>query len=400
MTKPIFDPRAPAYKADPYRVYKDLREQAPVFQNPDGSWVIAGYDACSQILSDRKRVRSLPPETLDRFPPGPSRDFTANAMSFLEGGDHQRVRGTMSAAFTASALAGMQTHIQAVCDELLNDLVQRESFDFAEDFAGPFPLYVICSLLGVSRDQRELFRRAATAVTLGQEPGASLEIFAQADQACIELRKLLTRNIAEREGTDGTDIISLLAPYQGTDRLSDDELINNLIFLLLAGHETTATLLAFGTYTLMDQPDLADQLRANPDLVPKVVEEFLRLHPPVQFTPRFTREEVVFGETVIPAGSQMTMLMGSANRDPSQFPNPDMVDLTRSNGMRHLTFVAGTHTCLGNNLARMEARTAFREILRRFPDLQPNGPPVANTHVMFQGFAKLPVRHSAQVGHA
>ncbi|WCP15926.1 Biotin biosynthesis cytochrome P450 (plasmid) [Sphingobium sp. AntQ-1] len=390
--KPIFDPWSEAFKTDAFQVYKDFRAHAPVFQNVDGGWIIATYDACFRLLSDRKSLLRTP--ELGNFPPGRFHDYNRFSMAYMDAPDHPRVRSALASAFTAGALANLGPAIQAACDELLDKLIDADSFDFVKEFAEPFPLHVVCELIGVPRDERALFHRAAHAVTAGLEPGASAERLAAADRACTELGEVLEGYMEERRRTPTGDIISLMLTHQESSKLTHDEFVNQLIFLLLAGHETTATLLTFGMKLLLEQPDVANRLRDNPDLIGKAVEEFLRLHPAVHFVPYTAAQPIEIQGVTIPAGSHMTVMLASANRDADQFPNPDVLDIERSNSARHLAFSTGGHSCLGNNLARAEARIAFKTILSRMPDLQSGGTPKRVDKIMFQGFESLPVRRA------
>ena len=389
---PVFDPWSESFRENPFKAYEDLRARGDVFENPDGSWVITSYEVCARLLKDRKRLRRYPDRSLLAFPEGRFRDYNLYTMPFMDPPDHPRVRNSVAAVFTPRALASMETAVRAACDELIGELAQQETFDFAKDFAGPFPLYVICRMLGVPLDERELFRHGADAVTAGLEPAASAEVLAAAASACEDLAATLEVYVAERRGSNGTDIISLLLSQEAATDLSHDELINQLIFLLLAGHETTATLLNMGMKLLMEDLALAQRLRDDPSLIAVAVEEFLRLHPSLHFIKYYAAEAIEVGDVVIPADSEIVFLLASANRDPLQFPDPDAVDVTRTNATRQLAFSVGPHTCLGNNLARMEARVAFQEILTKMPKLRIDGEPVQNSKIVFQGLESLPVR--------
>lgn len=401
MEKPVFDPRDPAFRSDPYALYERFRAYGPIFDNPDGSGVVCSHEAVSKLMADRNRVRSIP-LTEQPFGAGPLMDFNSNIMNFKEGADHLRIRTALGNAFVPKALAAMEEAIRSVCTELLTGLEQMESFDFATDFATLYPLYVVCELLGVPRDEWELYRTGANDVTLAEEtiaeaPGSHPAMLADADRAAEALRRSLEQNIASRGDTTRTDIISLLLAHEETARISHDELIHNLIFLLLAGHETTSTLLNNAMQFFFEQPELVARLRKEPGMIPNSIEEMLRLRPSLQFVIRYAAEPIEWGDIRIAAGKPLFMLLGSANRDPERFPDPDALQVDRPNSARHLSFAFGPHTCLGNNLARMETRIALKQILDRMPDLQPNGRAEPSSHVLFQGFTSLPVRRGRQV---
>jgi cytochrome P450 len=386
-----FDPRLPAYKADPWGAYRNYLAQTPVFQNPDGSWVVASFEAATRLLADRRRVRKRPDLLLRAFPTGDFRDHNANTMTFMDPPDHTRVRRAMAHAFTPGAIDYLQARIEQIAVELLDALEDRSSFDLVEDFAQPLPLFVICEMLGVPPDERPRFKVGAAAVVAGLEPGASAETLEAANTAVRELTALMSRYMEARSGGGGADILSLLLGLGQEDTLSPSELIHQAIFLLNAGHETTTTLIGSGAWALLQDDAARARLQSEPELYPKAVDELLRLYPPLHFTYRRAAERIELDDQVIEPGALLVILLAAANRDPAEFPEPDRLEIDRPNAKRHLAFAAGPHTCLGNNLARMEASIALRRLFERFTDLRLAGDPVGNRGLIFQGFTEIAV---------
>ena len=385
-----FDPRSAAYRADPWAAYRRLAAEAPVFQNPDGAWVVCSFEAATRLLADRQRVLKRPDLLLRAFPPGDFRDHNANTMTFMDPPDHTRVRRAMAHVFTPGAIGYLQERIEAICTELLDGMEGQAEFDLVEAFAQPLPLFVICEMLGIPRDARPRFKAGAAAVVAGLEPGAGVDTLEAANAAIRELTALMGGYMESRSPGQGADVLSLLLGLSEEETLSPSELIHQAIFLLNAGHETTTTLIGSGAWALLREPAARARLQAEPEAYGAAVDELLRLYPPLHFTYRRAAERIELEGAVIEPGALILILLAAANRDPAQFPDPDRLDVDRPNAKRHLSFAVGPHTCLGNNLARMEAATALRRLFERFPDLRLAGEPVRNQGLIFQGFAELP----------
>ncbi|MGW1737622.1 cytochrome P450 [Nocardia sp. NPDC001965] len=385
----------PAGQADPYPLYRELRELGPAVHTPDGTLVVSGYRLAATLLRDH-RLRKRPENGLAaagfadwRDRPGLRLIFTS--MLVRNPPDHTRLRRLVSGSFTARRVAGLRRAITRTVDRLLGDLAGAGPVDFVEAFAFPLPVTVIGELLGVPEADRlrfqPLVRDWAGVLDLPDGPGV-----ARADAAAVEISDYL-RDLADRRRREPRDdLLSALAvPAADGARLDDDELVTMAALLFAAGFETTTGLLTNGLVALLDHPDQAALLRD--DLGPAVpaVEELLRYDSPVQLlTSRTAPEELRSAGLTLPAGQRVVVLLGAANRDPEVFPEPDRLRLDRQDEPP-LSFGGGVHYCLGAPLARLEAQIAFPALLRAFPDLAQAGPAVARKGLALHGPTVLPV---------
>ena len=260
-------------------------------------------------------------------------------------------------------------------------------------FAFQLPVTVICELLGIPAADRDRFRPLAAALTAALELAG--EVDGPADQAARELGRYFTPLISERRRAPGDDLVSALVAARDADdgRLTDEELLANLILLLVAGFETTTDLLGNGIAILLDRPELATALRSGRITTAGFVEEVLRFESPVQVTTRVAHADGLVAEDVpIPRGSDVMLLLGAANRDPARYPHPDRFDPVRAD-IRPLSFGAGPHICIGNNLARLEAAVALPRLVDRFPRLSadPGRQPTRRDRLVLRGYQTLPV---------
>jgi cytochrome P450 len=263
-----------------------------------------------------------------------------------------------------------------------------------EDLAYPLPVNVICELLGVPVEDHVRFREWSKEAARALDPVETLSPEEQERR-----RRVLTAFveyfeglIAERRSAPRDDLLSaLIAAEEAGDKLSPEELLSTCILLLVAGHETTVNLIGNGTLALLRHPDQLDLLRDDPALARGAVEEFLRYDPPVQMTGRTALEDMEVGGTVVPKGEQAVLLIGSANRDPAQFPDPERLDITRQEN-HHIAFGYGLHFCLGAPLARLEGEIAFQTLVRRFEGLRLlDEEPPYKENIILRGLAALPV---------
>lgn len=285
---------------------------------------------------------------------------------------HARIRKILETAFKPSRVASWGKAIQAITDELIDNVAGRESFDFCKELAFPLPERIICSLIGVPYEDHHLWSAwTETVVAASRSTSPTAEIAAAVDQAQIDFYNYFKDLIAKRRASLGDDLVSIMirAESEG-DRLSELELIGTLQMLIQAGHETTGNLVNNGMYTLLTHPSQYDRLRADPGLVPTAVEEMLRFcSPAIWSLPRIAITDVPLGKDIIPKGTTVLMSLEAANRDPSRIEDPDRFDIGRSKNY-HVAFAAGVHFCLGNQFARLEATTMFRAIATRLPRLE------------------------------
>jgi cytochrome P450 len=367
-----FNPMDPDFVADPYPMYHRLRAEDPVHHSPLGFWVLTRYPDVMAMLRDPRLIKepiaafvaarfgvAVPPglglSMLDRDPP-----------------DHTRLRGLVSKAFTPRALEGLRPHIQQIVDGLLDEAQRRGSMDLIEEFAYPLPVRVICEMLGVPVKDHERFKQWGLDIARGLDaimlpPDSEVAVRSIAGRRALSnyFREL----IAERRAAPRDDMLSaLIAAEEAGDKLNEDELLATCILLLVAGHETTVNLIGNGTLALLRHPAELRKLRDHPGLIGSAVEELLRFDGPVQRTARIPSEDITIGGQTIGKGELVMPFLGAADRDPAQFPDPDRLDLTRTDN-RHIAFGMGIHFCLGAPLARMEGQIAINTLLARLPRL-------------------------------
>ncbi|WP_229068290.1 cytochrome P450 [Actinoplanes sp. DH11] len=377
-------------RLDPYPAYDALREHAPIFKALDGRWFVTTHELTNRMMREPS-LRVAEAADYDGFWPDwrENRAVASIVMSMLQFNppEHTRVRRAAAATFTARRVAGMRDVITAITGELIEEMPPNA--DFISAFAYPLPIAVICALLGVPASDRPWFRQRATDLTVVLEPISSDEEMRRADVAGRELEDYFVGLIAERRRSPREDLTSALAA-DGSG-LTGQELLANLVLLLVAGFETTTNLLGTGLQILMDLPEQGDRLRQEPALAEGFVEEVLRYDSPVQLTTRFTSTplDLPDGRT-LPAGDMLTMLLGSANRDPARYPDPHRFDPDRPN-IQPVSFGGGAHYCLGAPLARLEAQVAFPLLLRRLPGLRLTGPGERRDRLVLRGYASLPI---------
>jgi cytochrome P450 len=355
-----YSPFDPAIIVDPYPVYRELRDEAPVYWSAEArSWVLSRYDDVSAALTDPTTYSSAS----GVYPTPPGVDMTELFLPMLVMSDpprHTQLRQLVSRAFTPRRIGGLDSTVHAVAHELLDQIPSSGSWDFVSGFSGPLPAIVIADMLGVPREDRDRFRAWSTTLVQSNpmlgEVGTGME-------AAASLYDYFGSFLAERRAHPKDDLMTALvqAEVEG-EHLSEEELLGFCFLLLVAGHETTTNLLSNGVALLADHPEIRDQLRADPDLVPLAVEELLRYDSPVQGIGRtLTREVELYGQQMKP-GESVLLLFGSANRDDRAFPDAEVFDISRS-PEPHVALGRGIHFCLGAALARMEARIALDALL-------------------------------------
>jgi cytochrome P450 len=366
-----FNPMDPEFLADPYPTYHRLRAEDPVHRSPLGFWVLTRYEDVVTVLRDPRFAKEammavvavrfgIAPGTiglsmLDRDPPA-----------------HTRLRSLVSKAFTPRVVERLRPHIQQIVDGLLARVEGQGSMDLIEEFAYPIPVIVICELLGVPVEDHEQFKTWSLDIARGLDAimlPVDSEVARRSGTARQALLGYFRGLIAERRVSPRDDLLSgLIAAEEAGDRLSEDELLATCILLLVAGHETTVNLIGNGTLALLRHPGELRRLRENPALIASAVEELLRYDGPVQRTARMPSDDVQIGGRTIARGEMVMPFIGAADRDPAQFPDPDRLDITRSDN-RHVAFGMGIHFCLGAPLARVEGQIAINTLVQRLPGL-------------------------------
>ncbi|MFD8411470.1 cytochrome P450 [Streptomyces sp. NPDC059650] len=373
--RPVLLPYAdPAFVADPFPLYRQLREEGPVRRAVIAggleAWIVTRYEDGLAALSDSRLssdVRDAADQRLLQQLPETERDSMLSNMLRSDPPDHTRLRRLVSKAFTARRVAAMEPRIQALTDRLLDAVVPAGRADLVADFALPLPVAVISELLGVPVDDRHDFQHwTDRMLTRGAEPVDPAVV----NEAWQHMRAYVTGLIRDARARPGDDLLSgLIAARDEEQQLTEDELIAMVFLLLAAGYITTVNLIGGGIAMLLAHPDQLELLRSDPELLPGAVEEFLRYDGPVSpGIARFAREDVEIAGVVIPGGATVLIASAIADRDPGRFADPDRLDITRQDNA-HLAFGHGVHYCLGAPLARLEGRIAIGTALRRLPGL-------------------------------
>ncbi len=408
-----------AFIDDPYPTYAALREHAPVHCIGPGSWLLTRYgDVLSAyreptLSSDKKR------EFAPKFGDSALFEHHTRSLVFNDPPLHTRVRRLLVGALNQQAIARMEAGVVALVDGLLDRMQHVAEPDLIEDFAARIPVEVIGNLLDVPHAERGPLRDWSLAILWALEPAPDAQVLARGNAAVedfkaylatlVERRRrqpgdpradVLTRLIQGESGGEGPDPQGAVdaGPAGGHEpglgrtgaRLSELELLHNCIFLLNAGHETTTNLIGNGTHALLTQREQWQRLRARPELLGSAVEELLRFESPLQLNNRLCTAPLRIGGVELPAGGFVTLAIGSANRDPAQFHEPDRLDIGRKPNP-HLAFGQGHHACAGMNVARLEARIAFGRLIARYPGLQLAGAPQRDRRIRFRGWRTLPV---------
>jgi cytochrome P450 len=308
---------------------------------------------------------------------------------------HNRLRLLVSKAFTARAVEALAGHVRRLVDGFIEAVEPRRHMDVIADLAYPLPVTVIAEMLGVPAEDRDRFKNWSDELAVianGNLTALGPDDYRRIAKNYAELAGYLTEVVACRRRESRDDLLTALArAEEAGDRLRTDELYANAILILVAGHETTTNLIGNGVLALLRNPDQLRRLHDDPSLVPSAVEELLRYDSPVQFTTRLLKEGLTVGGKELRAGQTMLLVLGSANRDPGQFADPDRLDVGRADN-RHLSFGLGAHFCLGAQLARLEGRVVLEALLRRLPGLRLDGADLEyRAHFNLRGLKALPV---------
>ncbi len=396
-----FRPDDPAFIADPYPVYAELRERAPVlYDEATDHYLISRYEDVSALLRDRRFGRTYlhvathaemgrpePPAWHDPF-----WDLINAGILDMEPPDHTRVRRLVSKAFTPRYVEGLRPRVQAIMDGLVDRVAGAGEFDLLAELAEPLPVTVIADMLGIPEEDRHRLRPWSADICKMYELNPSLEMQRDAVRASIEFADYLRALLAERRRRPGEDLISQLAQVLDEgERLSESELVGTCVLLLNAGHEATVNATGIAWWTLFRNPDALRRLREDRSLLPTAVDELLRYDTPAPMFERWVLEGFELHGVEIPRGAELGLLFASANRDPAAFDRPDELDLSREPNP-HLTFGAGIHFCLGAPLGRQELQVSFGTILERLPGLELAEEPRWKPGYVLRGLAELRVR--------
>jgi cytochrome P450 len=395
---PLFNPLAPEFIANPYPHYHRLRAVDPMHLTPFGFYAASRHADAATILRDKRFGKDFAGRMTRRFGPQVMDEPIYRSMSHWmlqqDPPDHGRLRGLVVRAFTARRVEDMRPRIQAIVDEIIDRVASRGQMDLIGDFAFRLPVIVICDMLGIPEDHREIFFGSSRAGgrLLDPAPLTRAEIDEQNNYnlASAEYFRGLFELRRRQPGDDLTT--QLVQAEEEGNKLTNEELTANIILLFGAGHETTVNLIGNGLLALHRNPDQLRLLIDDPGLMPNAIDELLRYDSSVQVTGRTTLEDIDdIGGIAMPKGQSVICLLGAANRDPAVYADPDKLDIKRAD-IRPLSFGGGIHYCLGAQLARIEGEIAIATLLRRLPKLRIDDldhPDWRQTFVL-RGLNKLP----------
>jgi len=394
------------FRKHAYEIFASMRENDPIIRQNglDGEtkmWFVSRYEDVEAALRDDKHFVLDPQMAFD--PEKYRQNFLQNGrmgqldhhLLTKDGEDHRRLRLLVTQAFTPRRIAGLRPRIQAIAEGLIDRMTASPDAmtDLVDAYAFPLPITVIAELLGIPVKDQDRFRRWSDVfVTPAITPEAQQKFFQQMQDFVTYLSQLF----ADRRQQPRDDLISgLLAAEEAGDRLSTNELFSMVVLLIVAGHETTVSLIGNASVQLLTRPDLRERLQAQPEQMPQAVEEFLRYDPPVERAiTRFVAQDVTLGGKQMKRGELVVLLLGSANRDGNTFQDADQLNIDRET-RAHIAFGKGVHYCLGAPLARLEAEIALNTLLRRLPKLRLAVPQEEMEYrlvPLFHAYSHIPVR--------
>ena len=397
-----------AFYSNPYPVYAALREFEPVRHMPDGSVLITRYKDLIQVYKDAHTFSSDKKiEFTPKFGDAPHLlEHHTTSLIFNDPPLHTQVRQIMMGALTRRAIDQMESSLTELVAKLADHIEGQGGGDLIEDYAAAIPIEVIGNLLNIPHDERGPLRDWSLVILGALEPKISTDQAQRGNTAVAEFLEYLKILVADRRAHPGnpeSDVLTRLIQGERSDngeRLSENELLHNCIFILNAGHETTTNLIGNALVALQEWPEQKELLikriresqhdkAALDDVLNTAVDEFLRFESSNQLGNRRATIDCVVGDVSLPKGTLITLCIGSANRDPAQFENAEQMDVTRSN-CKHLSFAFGIHQCAGLHLARLEGRVALQIFLQRFPNYKLIAAPTRGGRARFRGFLNAP----------
>lgn len=366
---------SPAFQADPFPTFAQMRTQEPVYQLMVPTvagrkyWIVTRYEDVESILKDKRFTKGirylLSAEELTRIP----QVFTklSNNMLNSDPPDHTRLRSLISMAFTPRLLEQWRPRIQAIIDELIDRVQEKGEMDLIEDFAFPLPATILIEMFGIPDEDKQRFRTWSNSIV---EAIGNLEALLRSDAVIAEFEAYLYQLINEKRQHPSDDLLSQLIQSEAEgNKLSTKELVSTIFLFLIAGHESTTNFISNALLALLQHPDQMKLLREDLSLIKIALEECLRYQGPLmKATYRWALEDVELRGKMIQRGDEVALMLASANRDPEAFTNPDMLDILRQEN-RHLAFGKGIHFCIGAPLGRMEGQLAITTLLKRLPNL-------------------------------
>lgn len=387
----------PEVLANPYPLYERLRTESPVHWDPYlHAWVVTRYADVVTVLHQFSANRTPTPEHLAAIglaELSPIAQLMTRQMIFMDGTAHARLRGLASMAFAPARVEALRSQIRGIVDWLIEPLLRTGRIDLINDLAAPLPAIVTAQMLGVPAGDCDQLRAwsADFAEVLGNfqhNPDRSVRTLKCVEEMSAYFRAAIRR--LEREPREGLINSFLTAELEG-DRLTEDEIIANCILTMVAGQETTTNLIGNGVLSLLRNPNELQRLREDLTLIPSAIEELLRYESPSQHTARICPQDTELGGQQIRRGQAVIAVMGAANRDPERFPDPDQLDLGRTDN-RHLAFGWASHFCFGAALARIEGQLTLEALVSRTSNLRLEaGPLVWRENLGLRGLTSMPV---------
>ncbi|MGA3201376.1 MAG: cytochrome P450 [Bryobacteraceae bacterium] len=390
----------PAVLADPYPLYRRLREQDPVHWDPFlHAWIATRYQDVITVLHRFSADRIRTPEQLSSMGCdglNPIARVMLKQLLFMDAPSHTRLRGLAAAAFSPRRVELMRVHIHEIAERLMDKILSKErgELDVIRDFAEPFPATVTAEMLGVpTADSMQLKDWSADFAEMLGNLQHNADRAPRLLHSLEEMTLYFRAAIREKEKRPSEGLIySLMTAEVDGGRLSEEEVVANSILTMIGGQETTTNLIGNGLLMLLEHPEQMSRLLADSSLIPSAVEELLRYQSPVQHTARIATEDTLLGEKQILKGQSVIALLAAGNRDPERFPDPDRLDVSRPDN-RHLAFGWSAHFCFGATLARMEGQIAFSALLRRLPRMRLTDAPLQwRGNLGLRGLTALPVR--------
>ncbi len=382
--------------SNPFPMCRALRKHSPMHKNKDGSLFLTRYADVMEAyrhpaMSSDKKIAFK-----EKFGDGALYKHHTTSLIFNDPPYHTVVRKLLSAGFTPRKLRDMEPLISKIVDGLLDRLSDYSEFDLVKDYAMTLPTEIISFMLGIPEEYRSRLRQYSLDILGALDPVISQDRVAAGNAAVDEFGEVLEGIIEKRQRASHTEgegeiLMALILGEVDGRKLSTSELVQNCIFLLNAGHETTTSLVANTMHMLFETPDQFSRLKKNPDLISTTIEESLRTQSPLQIGNRVTTEDVKLGGQLLPAGTYIHLSVAGANRDPAEFYHPETIDVARKPN-RHVAFAMGHHVCLGATLARMEGKIAIGRLIERFSKIEPAGPAKNMGLARFRGFNDMPVR--------
>ena len=400
----VLNPFAPGFFDNPYAQYEALREQNAVHQSPFGPWTVLGYDDVLHILRDPELSVEDANASLDLRNPmfeellGDRPQRGQRGILNIDPPDHTRLRRLVSKAFTPNMVRSLRPRVQELVDALLAEMADAGEADLIRDLAFPLPFAVISELLGMPDSDRAQLRDWSHTMTATLDPIVTVEQVRAAIEASDHMLEHILAAIAWKRDNPADDLLTaLIAAEDDGDALSEEELLDQIVLLYIAGHETTVNLIGNGTYALLRNRAQLERWQADPELDTNAVEELLRFDSPVQFSRRIAVADMEVAGTAIAKGSFLLTCLGSANRDEAHWgADAAELDLTRAGAAQHVSFGSGVHHCLGATLARVEGQVAMGSLIRRFPGLElATDTPDWNGRIILRGLDSLPLKLAA-----